>query len=177
MKMLKHSLTQSSNILFATRTVLGKRTYGLGWLILAGVFFFLFVSIPVRTIPGNSFLFQLELLSVKELILLSSLAFLASLSFTMQWYLWRRKSELKRKMGALGTGGAGGLGAIVASMFGTATCASCVAALFGFLGVGMVLTLIDWRNYIVAFSFILLFVSLYFSSRRIVNKCLSCETR
>lgn len=177
MKMLKHSLIQSSNILFATRTVLNKRRYGVGWLILAGVFFFLFVSIPVRTIPGNSFLFQLELLSFKEYILLGSLSLLASLSLVMQWYIWRGKRELKSTVSALGSGGAGGLFATLASMFGTATCASCVAAFFGFLGIGTVFTLIDWRNYIVGFSFILLCLSIYFSSRRIIDECSSCEVR
>ncbi len=161
----------------AIRIVVSQKKYVFGWLLGAIGFFFLFLSIPIRAIPGNSFWFQLSLLSFKEYILLGSLAFMSALSFIMQWFLWVRKRELRKAASALGSGGAGGLSAVLASMFGTATCASCISALFGFLGVGTVFTLIDWRNYIVAFSFLLLFVSLYFSSRGIVSKCVPCEAK
>lgn len=161
----------------ASRIVLSQKKYIVGWLCAATGFFLLFLSIPVGIVPGNSFGFQLSLLSFREYMLLGSLALVSALSFVMQWFLWKRRRELKKTARALGAGGAGGFSAIVASMFGTASCASCISALFGFLGIGTVFTLIDLRNYIVAFSFLLLFISLYFSSQRIVSKCISCDTK
>lgn len=157
--------------------VLSRKGYLLGWLILAILFSFIFISIPVKAIPGNSFLFQLSLLSPKEYLLLASLAFFASLSLVMQFYLWRRKRELKSTMSTLGSGGVGGFAATVASMFGTATCASCISALFGFLGIGTIFTLIDYRSYIVVFSFVFLSISIYFASRRIVGECPLCVAK
>ena len=182
MRILSHLLTQKFKLqsfvrvfIEAIQAVLAQKRYSFLLLLFAIGFFFLFLFIPTRAIPGNSFWFQLSLLSFKEYILLGSLAFLSALSLTMQWYLWVRKRELRNAVSALGTGGAGGLSAVLASMFGTASCASCISAIFGFLGIGMVFTLIDYRNYIISASLLLILASIYFASRRINNICRSCD--
>ncbi|MBI3335747.1 MAG: hypothetical protein HY001_04585 [Candidatus Portnoybacteria bacterium] len=156
------------------REVFSQKIYILGWFALSVSFFFAFLLIQVKTIPGNDFLFQLQLLSLKDYSLFSLLSLLAGLSFLMQWYLLKQK---RKAMGAIGSGIAGGFWATIGSIFGSATCASCIAALFGFLGVGTVFTLLDYRNYIVAASVAFLGISIYFASQKVIGACKSCETK
>lgn len=159
-------------IIKAIQEVFSQRLYLAGWLLLSIAFFFVFFFIQVGTVPGNDFLFQLQIFSLREYLLLAILASFASLSCFMQWHSARKK---KKTIAALGSGVMGGLCATVGSIFGSATCASCIAALFSFLGAGTLFVLLDWRNYIVAFSFLFLATSIYLSSRRIMGTCRSCS--
>lgn len=153
---------------------------------LALLFFWVLVYIPVRSIPGNDFLFQLSILTVKDWILFITLSVLTALSVVFNIYLLflnkRRDSgsfahKNKVKVGAALTvqGGTGILSGIVASLFGTATCAACISSLFGFLGFGGVLFLIEYRTPITVAAILLLLVSLHFTSQKVLRVCKICK--
>lgn len=154
----------------ATRTILTKRNYLL--LFLAGIptVFAVFVFIPVKTIPGNDLFFQLSIFTLRDWTLMFALSFLTSLLIIMNIYIFRQR----RAIAEAGKAGAGGLSSMVGAVFGTAACSSCVAALFGFLGLPAVLFLIEARLYIVVGAIGLILLSLYFAAKKIVLACENC---
>ena len=144
------------------------------WLfVLSTAFFALFYLVyPVITTPGNDLAFQLSITPWWGLLLISLLAFATGLLVTMQAYIFRRLKALPAKE----TGGTivGGASAFLANMFASASCTACVSALFGFLGLGTILFLLDHRWEIVGGSIVLILISLYFASKRITNHCRGC---
>ncbi len=158
----------------AAKHVIGSKEYLFGLLVLAFAIFWLLVYIPVRTIPGNDFAFQLSLLAPKDHILLITLSVLSALSIIMNIYVLRHKPTVQTGLSMVGQGGGGLLSGIIGSVFGTATCASCAASILGFLGIGGVLFLLQHRTWITTASVILILVSLYFTSRKVLGVCESC---
>lgn len=166
------------NIYFlAVKHVLSSKSYLVGLFSLTFVIFWLLIYIPVRTIPGNDFAFQLSLLAPKDHILLITLSVLTALSIIMNVYVLRHKPTIQTGLSMTGQGGTGLISGIIGSVFGTATCASCVASILGFLGIGGVLFLLQYRTWITTASIILILVSLYFTSRKILGICESCGIR
>jgi len=163
--------------ILAIKELLGRKNYLIGLLILAPIIFLLLIYIPVRTIPGNDFAFQLSLLTVGDRILLVILSLLTALSIVMNIFVLRNKSNTQNSLSMAGQSGTGILSGVIGSVFGTATCASCATSLFGFLGVGGVFFLLEYRTWIVAASIILILVSLYFTSRKVIGVCESCRVR
>lgn len=161
--------------LSANKLVLSDRRYLFGFLAVAFVMFWLLLYIPIRTIPGNDLAFQLSILTPKDWFLFIVLPILTALSIIMNIYILNHKRSLQESALMVGQGGSGFLSGIIASVFGTATCAACVATFFGFLGVGGVLFLIQYRAYIATAAIILLLISLYFTSRKVLNACESCR--
>jgi hypothetical protein len=159
-------------ILPAILTVLTGRKYKIFFVLLWALMFFAMLYIPVATIPGNAFSFQLELYTWKDFALFLLLAFLASQVLTMHVYIFRFK--LKNKAATSAVGGAGILSGLIASVFATASCGLCIASIFSFLGFGGVLFLSTYRVYFLMLGIILLIISLYFASRRVV-KCEICK--
>lgn len=149
----------------AAFTVLRRPSYLIGFIVATSAVFLLFIYAPARLIPGNDFLFQLQTLSVQDHVLLTLLSMLIGLSLVMQFYLWRKLRNAKKCLASASSGIVGWCAALLGSLFGTATCGACIAVLFGFLGFGTVLFLIEYRVAFVVGSLILVFASLYFSSR------------
>lgn len=158
----------------AGRIVLSEKKYFVGFISLAFLFFSLLVYIPIRSIPGNTLKFQLALMGVKDYALLVILSLLTSLSLVMSFYALRLKVTAREGASLVSRGGIGSFSGVVASIFGTATCASCVASIFGFLGFGGVLFLLKYRNLVVVFAIVLLLVSLYFTAKRLLGVCEAC---
>jgi hypothetical protein len=163
--------------LLAARQLLNSKNYLFGLSILPFIIFWFLLYIPVRTIPGNDFAFQVSLLTVKDRILLGTLSLLTALSILMNIYVLRNKPGAQTGLATAGQGGTGLLSGVIGSVFGTATCASCVASIFGFLGVGGVFFLLQYRSWITTASIILILVSLYFTSRKVLGICESCKVR
>lgn len=163
------------NTLFtATKTVLTAKKYLLTFFALSPIVFFVFILIPVLAIPGNDFAFQLSIFAVKDYILLSVLAPLISLVITMQVFIFRRNKNIKENLKSAGVGAAGSYSGVIATVFATASCSSCVAVLFGFLGTGAVFFAVENRWLFVLLAIGLMLISLYFAARKITNVCTSC---
>lgn len=163
--------------ILAIKLVLRNKNYLVGFIVLSLVIFWLFIYIPVKNIPGNDFTFQLSIMTLEDKLLSGLLSVLVSLSLVMNVYAFKLKRSAKVGISMLGQSGGGLFSGIVASVFGTATCAACVSSLFGFLGTGGVLFLLEYRTQIVLVSIILLLISLYFISAKVVGICKSCGVR
>jgi|GEM_PF-1867099 len=137
------------------------------------ILWFLFITIPVFSIPSNTYAFQLSLYTVKDYVILSFLALVGSLFFLTQVYSFK-KSRAQKKAGIALSGSVGGISGFFASIFGVASCPMCVASLFGFLGLGTVGFLVNYQWIIFAVSAFLVIVSLYFTARRVHTVCDSC---
>lgn len=157
-------------IFYATKQVLSNKKYLLGFLTLVLLFFSIFILLPVFLIPANSLSFQLSIFTLKDYLLLMFLSTLSSLLVVMQIFIYKQAKQKN-----LAKGLAGGSSAIIAAIFGTASCASCLAAVFGFLGVGTVLFLASYKNIIVAIAILLMLISVYYASLKVKGVCDGCE--
>lgn len=128
-------------LLSANKLVFSDKRYLFGFLAVAFAMFWLLLYIPIRTIPGNDLAFQLSILTPKDWFLFTILPVLTALSIVMNVYILKNKHSLRSNdlkgsaqdgAAMAGQGGTGFLSGIIASVFGTATCASCVATIFGF---------------------------------------------
>jgi hypothetical protein len=138
--------------------------------LIAGAFFFFY---PVISTPGNDVFFQLSITPWwgNSLIALISLA--TGLMITMQVYVFKKARAVKKRV--VGSTAAGLGGGFMASMFAGASCASCVTALFGFLGASNVFLLLEYRWHIMVLSTGVMLVSLHFVSKRINDGCVNCK--
>jgi hypothetical protein len=161
-----------NNFIAGVRIGLDSPKSWVGFIILWVLFFIIMFSIPVLNIPGNSILFQAELFHYGDYLLLIALSSLSALSLLLQWVAFRST----RKGAAQGAvlGGTGVLSGVISSLFASASCATCVGALFSFLGFNTVLFLAIHHWYIITIAFLLLFASIYLATRKIVMGCEVC---
>ena len=148
--------------------------YRLLFIGIALAMFFLFILIPVLVVAGNSFGFQLSLLTFQDFVLLAFLSLLNSLFLTMQVRLWKSP---KATVQGIGKGIGGSAGALFAGIAGSAFCASCLAPFFALFGIGFsgVLFTLQYRFYFVAIIVTLMLVAIYLTSKKIVNACDDCK--
>ncbi|MBI2049824.1 hypothetical protein HYT32_02905 [Candidatus Roizmanbacteria bacterium] len=158
----------------AFKLVFEQKSYLLGFLISILVFLSVYLYIPIKNIPGNDLMFQLSILKPKDYILLTFLAALTSVSLVMNFYLLKNK-VFGASTSLVGHGALGGISGVIASVFGAATCAACAVSFFGFLGVSTVFFLLEYRWYIVIGSLAVLFFSLYFTSKKVLDLCEDCN--
>lgn len=173
-----------SDIIAAIKKVLAQKSYLAGFIVISIGIFWLFLAIPVKTVPGNTFALQLRiLLDTGQFFLLAALSLLTSLSLVLHVYTFRHKhslrsDELKHSVATgaslVGSGTTGFVSGVIATIFGSATCGYCVAAFFGFLGIGGVLFLIEYRTWITIAAIALMLISLYFTSRKVLGVCERC---
>lgn len=164
-------------IVLATKAILINKIYLFVFLILVPLVFILFVFLPIWTIPGNNLEFQLKIFTANHYILMIILSTLVSLFVIIQAFIFRNAVNARSKLASVGSGGAGGYVGVFAAVLGTATCASCLAALFGFLGIGSIIFLLNNQLYVISIAIALLFVSLYFSARKVNGVCKSCRIK
>lgn len=164
-------------IYFAVMKVFTEKIYILLALIMAAFFFDLFIFIPVFTIPGNDLKFQLSIYTRENYIFMSLLATLVGVTFAMQIYEARKQKALRKFLPPVLKGTVlSGASGIFGSILGTASCASCLAFLFGLigLGAGSVFFVLKNQSYFLFGAIVLMLISLYFSARKINNICDSC---
>lgn len=132
----------------------------------------LFVLIPVWTVAGNTLATEFELLTASNIAIILFISLLYALFATMQVYAMRQRRTARD----VGTVAGGGAGALFAGIAGSAFCASCLAPLFAFFGIGFggVLFVLEYRFYIVAVIALFMLVALYFTARKIQNTCEAC---
>lgn len=157
------------------KEVLKNPIYLLFFIIASAVFYLILIAFPARTIPGNSFTFQLSLMRLSDHLLLTSLSVITGLNLTFHLYLFRRKRESFSPVKSASDSVLGIFSGLIASVFGTATCGVCVGTIFGYFGFGTVLFLLKWRLQIVAFALFLSLISAYYLSRKITNNCQTCK--
>lgn len=132
---------------------------------------YVIIYIPVKNVPGNTFRFQISLFTFGDWILLLTLSFLTSLSLVMNIFVIRNNLKSFRGLTTVGQGSFGIFSGLIGSLFGTASCASCVGSVLGFLGVGGILFLLKFRQIIVASSILIMIVTLYFTSKKVLGIC------
>ena len=164
-----------TQVVTASKTLLGVPTYRRLLIPLAVAVFAFFAAIPTIAIPDNTLALQLSLYTLQNYLTLGVLAVLATLLLLMNVYAYRR-AKARDRLGVVARGGVGGALGTLASVFGAASCPMCVASLFSFLGFGAVgfLARNQWWVFLAAIA--LLSVSLYFASRKVNGTCRACET-
>lgn len=140
--------------------------------IVSAAIFSTLILIPVLTIPGNDFLFQLEILDPIILELFIALSILNSLLIEFQLYI---KREVKARQGAATK--AGFLSVILSSLSATLVCAACYSSVLALLGLGVSAFLVKYRLIVGAIALLLTLIALYYSGKRINNHCEVCKVR
>ncbi|TSC68310.1 MAG: hypothetical protein G01um101466_494 [Parcubacteria group bacterium Gr01-1014_66] len=132
----------------------------------------LFVLMPVWTVSGNTLAYQLKIFTPRDYAVLVLLSGLSALFITMQVFVMK----LRKKVAGLGGTVGGGLGALFAGIMGTAFCASCLAPLFAFFGIGFggVVFVLNYRWYFVVGITLLMLTAIYLTTRKINKVCTSC---
>src|SRR3989344_843717 len=160
-----------SYLLTATKLVLSEKRYLAFFSLFAFGFLAFLIYIPVTSIPGNDFAFQLSIFTPKDYFLLVSLSFLTSLSFSLNIFAILREFNARNSATLVAQGGGGSLSGLIGSIFGTASCSACVGSIFGFLGAGGVLFLIKYRNFVTIAAIVLMLIGLYYTSKRVLGIC------
>ncbi|MFQ5452493.1 MAG: hypothetical protein ACE5DQ_02935 [Candidatus Paceibacterota bacterium] len=165
-----------NNILFQYKCAFGEVFADNKYLALFGVlttfFFSLFIYIPTSSIPGNTLKLQLATFDTNEYALMIALAVLIGLTFTFQWYSFRRaKRDGVEGSKALASTTVSGISGIFGAVVGTAFCAACLIPLFALLGLsaGTVFFVLENQLYFLILSVLAMITSFYFAVRR-VNK-------
>lgn len=138
------------------------------------VLFALFIVLLVKATPGNDILFQLQIMQWSDYLLMGSLAVLSALLLIMQVYSVRQSRDARTVAGALSRGSVGSLPAFLATILGTASCSACVASLFGFLGLGGILFILEYRWWFVAASLVVILLAIVLTARKIEQLCAAC---
>jgi hypothetical protein len=159
------------NVPAAIRRVFGAARYSLLALFLSILSFFLYVSLPVYSVPGNSYGFFFAATPPPELAAMAGLSVLMGLVFSMQIYAWRRGVKAVENAGI---GFAGFVSGALSGLFASASCASCISTLFSFLSFGGVLFLLEHKLEISIITAGVALLSLYLTSQRIEGACKSC---
>ncbi|MBI2028218.1 MAG: hypothetical protein HYT07_01280 [Candidatus Levybacteria bacterium] len=164
-------------VYLAIINVFKERNYFLAFVLIAMVFFALFIFIPVFTIPGNDLGFQLSIYSQKDYVLMFLLAALVGLNLALQVYIFRKQREERRLTQSTGQLAVSGISGVFGAVVGTAACASCLAFFFGLigLGAGSVIFVLNNQIYFFVGAIILLLISLYFTARKVNGVCESCH--
>lgn len=163
------------HLIISIKEVLNIPLYLAFFIVLSISFYILLLAFPAKTIPGNSFSFQLSLMRFSDHLLLISLSLLTGLNLTFHLYLFKRKKANFAPIKTVSDSLLGVFSGLIASVFGTATCGVCVATIFGYFGFGAVLFLLTWRLYIVGAAILLSLISLNYLSRKITSDCQLCK--
>ena len=150
----------------AANAVLSGKKYALLFVLLSVGIFWVLVLVPDKIASVNT---PVRILGTGNYLFLGSVSILASLVAIMQIFSLRLTGKVGVGQSALS--GAGLLSGFVSAVFSSAVCGLCVSALFGFLGAGGVIFLVDNKAYVVAGSVGLLVLSLYFSSKKVNEDC------
>ena len=172
---LGHRLKNLSSI----KIVLSDKKYLTGFIILTGIIFFVLFQIQVQVIPGNYSKLQARIFGLKDWLFLAVISGLNSLFLVMQFYinqfnkLWRQVAPRT----GIASGVIGTSSGIFASIFGTASCALCVSAIFGFLGVNTILFLVNYKDVVALSAVALLLIILITTSQRLNTVCRECGVK
>lgn len=142
------------------------------FLIISLLAFALLFSLPVFTVPGNSFAFQLTITRWIDVSMLTLLSLLLGLVIILQ--LENRKCGKTCKASvasAVGKSGAATFGVAGAALLGTAACSSCIAGILALFGIGATVSfvLLDYRWYLIGGILLLTLIFVLLTARKIGN--------
>jgi len=176
---LKASATISSmisraiqDIVIAIQQLFSSASYRVIALAAWILFLLLFAYLVIFSIPGNDLEFFLSISQPYELVAILLVSIGMAVVTTMNIYIFRVHMR-NMKTASIG------IGAVAANTVSlvliSASCTACLAALAGVIVAPILFTLFEYRVYAVGFSLILLVVSLYYASLKIVEKCEHCR--
>ncbi len=159
----------------AFKLVFKKKTYVLGTAITALMVFITVIFVPVFTVPGNDLSFQLSIMPLRDFLIIGLLGILTGISIMLNVFLFRReKKDQIEKTGVMTiTSGFG----VISSFLGSVTCIACASTILGFLGLGTVTFILAYRLPLVLLSSLFILLSIYFTSRKVLNYCDVCNTK
>lgn len=137
----------------------------------------IFIALPIVTVPGNTLFYQLKIFRAQDYFLMLSLSVLIGLNFALQVYgMKQRKLRAVGVSQTVARGMMSGIIGMFGAMVGTATCASCLAFLFGLigLGTGSVFFVLKHQIYFLGGSVLAMLISLYFAARKVNKICNAC---
>jgi len=163
-------------IILASQKVLKNSKYQLLFAVTTVVFFCFFILIPLVTIPGNDLKFQLGIFRTRDYVLMAFLAVLVGLNLALQVYSFKQRGGTQKIPQSVMGGTVSGLSGIFGAVVGTAACASCLASLFAFFGIGFggVVFVLNYRWYFVVGIAALMLIAIYLTARKINKVCTSC---
>ncbi|PIR52515.1 hypothetical protein COU76_06000 [Candidatus Peregrinibacteria bacterium CG10_big_fil_rev_8_21_14_0_10_49_10] len=131
-------------------------------------------SIPVFSIPENSYAFQLSITRWSDIALLLGFSIMLSLAAVLQLE-WRRScGACESKVSTAVKGGSTVFAALAGGLFATAACSSCVVGILGLVGIGTsaAFLLLDYRWYIVWIALLITATFVALTARKIAyNGC------
>lgn len=131
-----------------------------------------YLSVPVLFIPGSSYRSVIMMMSLPEQLSTILLSALMGAVTAMQVFAWRNNAH---RLSHAGAGLAGLVSGSLSVLFSTASCASCMSALFSLVGFGGLMFFFQHRSEMMALTFVILAASFYLTSKRIAGKCASCS--
>lgn len=140
------------------------------FLIISALSFALLFSLPVFTVPENTFAFQLSITRWQDVSILLLLSLVISLTVALQIESRKCAASCKAPVSsAVGQGGAITFGAIGAALLATAACSSCLIGVLGIIGLGttVAFALLNYRWYIIGIVFIVSLLSILFTAKKI----------
>jgi len=101
---------------------------------------------------------------------------LVGLNLALQVYSFKQRGGTQKIPQSVMGGTVSGLSGIFGAVVGTAACASCLASLFGIigLGTGSVFFVLKNQSYFLIGAIAVMLISLYFAARKINKICQSC---
>jgi hypothetical protein len=139
--------------------------------VLSIVFLLIYISIPVFVVPGNDYKYYFSVTPIHEHVFSLILSVIMGIVFTMQIYSWKNSISIVKNAGM---GFVGFFSGTISTIFASATCVSCITAIFSFIGFGTVNLLLEHKTEIMLMTLGIVLASLYFTSRKINGKCKSC---
>jgi hypothetical protein len=153
---------------------IGGRWSFIEFVLIASALFLLLMFIPVWTVPGNDFFFQLSIIEPWILALFITLSVANALLIQMQRYIHRIIKEKKAKAGHL-VKGATAISILLSSLSAAIVCAACYSTVLAFLGLGVSSFLVEQRELISLIALGLTLIALYYTGKRINHNCTVCK--
>lgn len=173
-------MTFTESVLLGIRQSLNTEKKKLLFFSITALSFLLLFSLPVFTVPANTFAFQLSITRWQDASILLLLSLLISLTVVLQIESWKCGKACKAPVSsAVGQGGAVTFGAIGAALLATAACSSCLIGLLGIFGLGatVAFTLLNYRWYIIGVVLVLTILSTLFTARKISSGACSVSAK
>lgn len=159
-------------LISTAKEVLQKKSYAFSFPILTVFLFIILFSLPIIIAPTITFSYQISLFTFVNYLLLFMVSVLLSLSILFNIYSYKKTKKLQSGKAALS-----GSSGLLAAIFGTATCPSCLAVLFGFLGTGTLVFLVKYNVYISLLASLFILSSLFLTSKKIQELCINCQDK
>lgn len=163
-----------TSILTGIRQVLQMPRRKWWFLVVTLIAFVVLFSIPVFSIPANSYAFQLSITRWTDVALLLAISIMLSLVVILQLEWQQSCDACESKVSTTVKGGSTVFAAFAGGLFATAACSSCVVGILGLIGIGtsVAFALLDYRWYIVWTALLITATFVALTARKIArNGC------